>query len=101
MLSTGAGAFFLAAATTSARSLDTTDGMECIVRISSVAFMAVLVSSTTTSCMHQVLCQVQSHMKHPILDYKISVQSLSSGTLAMMVIVNGAILWSTLAALKV
>ena len=40
----------LAASTASARSLETTEGMECMVRISSVALKAVFVSNTTTSC---------------------------------------------------
>ena len=50
-------AVLLAAATTSARSLDTTDGIECMARISSVAFFAVFVSSITTSCKQQNPCE--------------------------------------------
>jgi hypothetical protein len=50
-------AVLLAAATTSARSLDAADGIECMARISSVAFFAIFVSSITTSCKQQNPCK--------------------------------------------
>ena len=55
-------AVLLAAATMSARLLDTTDGIECMARISSVAFFAVFVSSITTSCKQQNPVLACSHI---------------------------------------